>query len=374
MSYFKKQGMGRFDQQFLAGGSFKNWLILLKENGGVDLRYIARWLYISAVALISYPFRLYENTKFKSAINQTEIKSPPVFILGHWRSGTTYVHQLMAQNDNFAMVTFLHTMIPELYLTGTIFKVILSTSLPEKRPMDNVKIDIHSVEEEEYALGNLSPYSFYHALSFPKRMRTIFDRYVIFENAPEGVIEKWKSIYMRFLKKLTFSSGGKQLLLKNPANTSRIPALLEMFPDAKFVHVYRNPYVVYSSTMNWLDKELVLTALQDVDEDDIREQTMVNYEKMMRRYLEDRHLIPEGNLVELKFEDVEANPLAEIEHIYNQLGLEFTPQTRENIQNLVENMSGYRKNRYRLSAERLKEVSDRWGFVAKVCNYAPPSN
>ena len=77
--------------------------------------------------------------------------------------------------------------------------------------MDNVKIDINSVEEEEYALGNLSPYSFYHALSFPKRMRHIFDRYVIFENAPFSVIEKWKAIYMRFLKKLTFSSGGKQL-------------------------------------------------------------------------------------------------------------------------------------------------------------------
>ena len=266
----------------------------------------------------------------------------------------------------------MHTMIPELYLTGTLFKAILRSSLPEKRPMDNVKIDINSVEEEEYALGNLSPYSFYHALSFPKRMRHIFDRYVIFEDVPPTVVEKWKAIYMRFLKKLTFSSGGKQLLLKNPANTSRIPVLLEMFPDAKFVHVYRNPYVVYSSTMNWLDKELVLTALQDVDEEVIREQTMINYEKMMRCYIEDRHLIPEGNLVELKFEDVEANPLAEMEQIYNQLNLELTPETHERIKALIKAMSGYRKNRYRLSKEARKEISDRWGFIAKMCNYAPP--
>ena len=372
MSYFKKRGMSRFDQQFLAGGSFQNWITLLKENGGVDIRYFARWLYISVVALVSYPFRLYEKAKYDSVITRTEIKSPPVFILGHWRSGTTYVHQLMAQNHDFAMVTFMHTMIPELYLTGTLFKAILRSSLPEKRPMDNVKIDINSVEEEEYALGNLSPYSFYHALSFPKRMRHIFDRYVIFEDVPPTVVEKWKAIYMRFLKKLTFSSGGKQLLLKNPANTSRIPVLLEMFPDAKFVHVYRNPYVVYSSTMNWLDKELVLTALQDVDEEVIREQTMINYEKMMRCYIEDRHLIPEGNLVELKFEDVEANPLAEMEQIFNQLNLELTPETHERIKALIKAMSGYRKNRYRLSKEARKEISDRWGFIAKMCNYAPP--
>jgi hypothetical protein len=205
-------------------------------------------------------------------------------------------------------------------------------------------------------------------------MRYIFDRYVTFENAPTSVIEKWKTIYMRFLKKLTFASGGKQLLLKNPANTSRIPALLDMFPNAKFVHVYRNPYIVYSSTMNWLDKELVLTALQDVDEEDIREQTMINYEKMMRRYIEDRHLVPEGNLVELKFEDVEAHPLAEIEHIYNQLNLELTPQTWTNTDAFIKTMSGYRKNRYKLSTEIRQEITDRWGFVAQMCNYLPPSN
>jgi hypothetical protein len=374
MSYFKKTGMERFDQQFLAGGTFRNWITLLRENGGIDLRYVTRLLYISAIALISTPFRLYEKLRYDSAIDRTEIKAPPVFILGHWRSGTTYVHQLMAQNRDFAMVTFLHTMIPELYLTGTIFKAILRSSLPEKRPMDNVKIDINSVEEEEYALGNLSPYSFYHALSFPKHMRPIFDRYVIFENAPAQVIENWKAIYMRFLKKLTFASGGKQLLLKNPANTSRIPALLDMFPDAKFVHVYRNPYVVYSSTMNWLDKELVVTALQDVDEEDIREQTLINYEKMMHRYLEDRNLIPKGNLVELKFEDVETNPLAEIERVYRQLNLELTPQTHENLTAFIASMRGYRKNRYLLTPEARKEISERWGFVAQMCNYAPPSN
>ena len=267
-------------------------------------------------------------------------------------------------------MTFLHTMIPGIYLTGKIFKALLRASLPEKRPMDNVKINIDSAEEEEYALGNLSPYSFYHALSFPKRMRRIFDRYVMFEDVSPTVVEKWKAIYMRFLKKLTFSSGGKRLLLKNPANTARIRVLLELFPDAKFIHVYRNPYVVYSSTMNWLDKELAPTALQDVDEGVIHEQAMVNYEKMMRRYLEDRELIPEGNLVELKFEDVEANPLAEMERIYQQLNLELTSQTRESMNAFITAMQGYRKNRYRMSRESINEVAERWGFIAKACNYA----
>ncbi|MDF1512183.1 MAG: sulfotransferase [Anaerolineae bacterium] len=372
MSYFQKRGLSRFDQQFLAGGSFSNWVTLLHENGGVDMRYFVRWLYISAVALVSYPFRLYEKAKYDVAITKTEITSPPVFVLGHWRSGTTYVHQLMAQNTDFTSITFLHTMIPDLYLTGSIFKTVLRASLPEKRPMDNVKIDINSVEEEEYALGNLSPYSFYHALSFPRQMRSIFDHYVLFESVPPAVTERWKSSYMYFLKKVTFSSGGKRLLLKNPANTARIRVLLEMFPDAKFVHIYRNPYVVYSSTMNWLDKELVLTALQDVDENVIREQALINYEKMMHRYLEDRHLIPEKNLIELKFEDIEVNTLTEMERIYNHLDIPLTSQTRKKMTTLISSMTGYRKNRYRLCPETRQIVADRWGFVAQLCNYAPP--
>ena len=82
MSYFKKRGLARFDQQFLAGGSFGNWITLLHENGGVDIRYLARWLYISFVALISFPFQLYEKYKYDSIISRTEIKAAPVFILG----------------------------------------------------------------------------------------------------------------------------------------------------------------------------------------------------------------------------------------------------------------------------------------------------
>lgn len=374
MSYFHKRGLDRFDQQFLAGGTFFNWIQLLHHNGGVNLRYWARGLYISLLALVTAPFRLYEHLLFHKRISETKITEPPVFILGHWRSGTTHVHRLMARNPKFAVVTFVHTMIPGLFLTNNMFKTVLKNSLPEKRPMDNVAIGLEFAEEEEYALGNMGPYSFYHALSFPKKMRSIFDRYVIFENATPEVIKRWQKMYLYFLKKMTFSSRGKQLLLKNPSNTARIPAILEMFPDAKFVHVARNPYVVYSSTMNWLDKEMVPTALQDVEEETIRENAMVNYEKLMQHYLAERDLIPEGNLIEVKFEDVEADPVGETERIYTTLGLEFTPATKRRVERYARSIVGYRKNQYKLSLQATEEISRRWGFAIKIWNYAPPAS
>lgn len=372
MSYFKKTGNLRIDQQFLAGGSFSNWIRLLKNNGGIDLRYFTRSLYVSAVALIGSPLRFYENFKYGNIIENTQITEPPIFILGHWRSGTTYVHQLMAQNPEFAVVTFIHTMIPGLFLTSKLFKSILSSSLPETRPMDNVHIGPNDAEEEEYALGNLGPYSFYHTLCFPRKMREIFDRYVIFEDPDRAVVEEWKKVYHHFLKKVTFSSGGKRLLLKNPANTARIREILELFPDAKFINVYRNPYVVYSSTMNWLDKELMPTALQDENEARIKENALVNYEKLMHRYFEDRDLIPEGNLVEVRFEDVEANPGSEVERIYNTLELTLNTETRTYVRALIDSLSGYKKNKYIMDNEQVKLVNDRWGFVANRLKYKPP--
>jgi hypothetical protein len=369
MSYFQKTGLLRFDQQFLAGGSFSNWLGLLKDHGGVDPRYWPRLAYVSAVAMLGAPIRAYERMKFGAMVECTEIHEPPIFILGHWRSGTTYVQRLVAQNPEFAIVNFIHTMIPGLFLTGGLFKFILRTSLPKTRPMDNVEIGPEFADEEEYALGNLSPYSFYHALSFPKRMREIFDRGVLFEGVSDRVKARWLSTYYRFLKKVSFSSGGRQLLLKNPANTARVGMLLELFPEAKFIHVYRNPFVVYSSTINWLDKEMVPTALQDVNEDVIREAALTNYEKLMRKYLAERSLIPEGHLVEVRFEDVEADPLAETLRIYRSLGLTMSAQTRTRLESYIASTADYKKNRYHLSPDLVAKIQERWGFAIDAWGY-----
>ena len=372
MSYFKKEGLWRFDQQFLAGGSLRNWLHLFRAYGGIDLRYIARALYISTITLVSTPFRAYEDARFGAQIAATEIQQPPICILGHWRSGTTYVHQLMAQNPAFAIVNFVKTMIPELFLSGWIFRKILEGSLPETRPMDNVRLSLDFVEEEEYALGNLGAYSFYHALSFPRQMREIFDCAVLFEGVDDEGIAHWQQRYLYYLKKITFASEGRRLLLKNPANTGRISVLLDIFPEAKFVHVCRNPYTVYSSTMHWLDKEMAPAALQDVDRREIRENVLINYEKLTKQYLRERALIPAGNLVEVKYEEAEADPWGEIERIYDAFDLPFDEQARAGVARYLASIDDYQKNVYQMDAATIQEITDRWGFAAREWGYAPP--
>jgi hypothetical protein len=373
VSYFRRVGDTRADQQFLAGGSFSNWIRLVRKNGGIDSRYLIKGLYVSGATLLGAPFRAHERHRYGAIVEKTRIR-PPIFILGHWRTGTTHVHRLLAQHPDLAVVTFLHTMVPDLFLTGTFFKYMLHRSLPSTRPMDNVTVGPDETEEEEYALGNLAPYSFYHALSFPRKMREIFDRCVLFEGPDNTVIDRWKAHYRGFLRKMTFSSGGRRLLLKNPANTGRIKALLELFPDAKFIHISRNPYVVYASTLNWLDKEMALTALQTVDKEFVRENALINYEKLMRKYLDDRRFIPDGNLCEVRFEDVETDPWGEARRIYTELGLDFDAEARAKTRHYLASVAGYRKNKYDLAPRDVQEVTRRWGFIIDQWNYRWPPN
>ena len=362
----------RVDRQFLAGGSFANWLRLLRAYGPPDGRYLPRALYVSTMAFLGIPFRVCERARFGARIEATRLDKAPVFIIGHWRTGTTYVHQLLAKDPQFATVSVVQTMLPGIFMGSRLPGLILGKSLPEKRPMDNVRLAPDAPEEEEYALANMCLCSFYHALCYPRRMRDIFDRCVLFEGVDAGLVKRWKHAYVWFLKKVALAAGVGRLVLKNPANTARIRVLLELFPGAKFVHVYRNPFVVYASTMHWLAKETELAALQDAPLHDMEENALLNYEKLMARYFEDKQIVPEGSLVEVRFEDIEHDPLGQTSAIYEGLGLALESTTVQRMQRLVASLAGYQKNVYHPRADAIARVAKRWAFAIERWSYAPP--
>ena len=375
-----QQLYGPFDvsQQFLAGGSFTNWVRLLRENGGLEKKYLLRGMYISMLTLLLMPFRRYEEVKFGEQIEQTAIKEPPIFIIGHWRSGTTHLHRLIGQDPALAFPSLLQTIVPNGFLSSGLLRWILKESAPEKRAMDNVILKPEFAEEEEYALANLSPIAFYHGFCFPKQMRPIFERYVLFEGVEQEVIQEWQRLYLYFVKKITFCEGGKRLLLKNPANTGRIKALLELFPDAKFIHIYRNPYIVFASTMNWISKELSMYNLQDVSPAEIEAYAFENYERLMKKYFSDNVLIPEGHLSEVSFEAFEAEPLREVERIYRELelpGVEGSQwqQTQGKFRDYLTSVAGYKKNTYHLDDTTIQKVNQRWGFAIEKWGYQVPN-
>jgi hypothetical protein len=101
----------------------------------------------------------------------------------------------------------------------------------------------------------------------------------------------------------------KHFYLKAPANTARVKQILELYPDAKFIHIHRNPCEVYSSTLHLLKKILPLLSFQKVKMNSLEESTFECYEALYKKYFNEKILIPKGNLVEIDYAVFIKNPL-----------------------------------------------------------------
>jgi hypothetical protein len=306
-------------------------------------------------------------------VARQKLDPPPVFIIGHWRSGTTNLHNHLLQDEQFGCVAFMHCLAPGGFLSvGNLMRRFLAKRLPETRPMDAVPAGLDEPMSEDFALGSITDLTHYHSYYFPQQADAIFRRTILFEGVTEREIERWGRQYVQFLRKIAYASGGRQLLLKNPAHTGRIPHLLKLFPTAKFIHVIRNPFPVYASTCKLLDKFLDLFSLQDYNLDTVSEHVLDRYRLIMQRYLRDRDLIPEGQLLEIRHEDMVADPMAVLERIYGELQIPGFDQAQPRMQRYVESLRDYQTNRYSFPPETTARIVDACDFAFKTWGYGIP--
>lgn len=357
------------------GGTTANLIANVSRNGGVDKAHVPTFFATLAGTVLTSPLRLLETVLYERKIEQTEIKPSPIFIIGHWRSGTTHLHNVISQDRRFAYLSTLQALFPTcsvLLSRNETLKKLVAGLLPEKRMMDNMRLHVDFPQEEEFSVSCITT-SAHHCNHFPKTIRESFDKYVLF-NVDDAEKQRWKQAYLRVVKKAAFMAGGRRLVLKNPYNTARIAILLELFPDAKFIHIYRNPYNIYVSALHDFIKEAEEMALQDFSEQEFAELCYELYGKLMGRYWASRDLVPRGNLAEVSYEALETNPLAEVKRIYAELGIEFTAEAEQEISSYLGTISGYKKNKYTYNASLAKEIGERWAtFIAKL-KYSLPSD
>ena len=96
-----------------------------------------------------------------------------------------------------------------------------------------------------------------------------------------------------------------------------------------------------------------------------------NFAVMMRRYMRDRESIPEGNLVEVRFEDIERDPLGELERVYDALGLPGWERAKGPVAAYVATLTGYRKTRHRVDQSVVDVVDRDWEFAVEAWGYEP---
>lgn len=257
---------------------------------------------------------------------------------------------------------------PWIYLTqAPLLRRMYAKALPDKRPMDDLRMGVDLPTEPEYSLGNMTPSTMIPGYYFPRRMLEVFRRNVLFEHA--GARRAWQRTLRYFMRKLTLHHGGKPLVLKSPENMARVKEILEVFPDARFLHIMRDPYRVFFSTERLYGITLPMVTMQHVTGEELEEALLQSYTLMFEKFFRDKAAIPAGQLAEVRYEDLIGNEEAVLERAYAQLGLGGFEAARPHIRAEVKSYAGYRTNSYSYPPERMRLVRDRWGGVFDVLGY-----
>jgi hypothetical protein len=346
---------------YLTGITAGNWWRLLKDNQfQVDPAYSHRAVLITLASLMNSVYRWREAEVFDREVARTDIQ-PPLFILGHWRTGTTHLHNLLAQDvDQFAFANTYQVVNPFTFLsTEAINTRRFAFLVPKKRPMDNVALSFQAPQEDEFAPCLMSLCSLYLGISFTRR-EEFYSRYLTFRNASRAEVEDWKAAFIWFLKKLTLKYQ-RPLVLKSPPHTARIRLLLEMFPEARFVHIHRDPYTVFQSFRHYFDTAMWHTYLQRPDLARIDERILQRYNALYDAYFDQRGLIPSERFHEVRFEDLERDPIGQMKNIYDRLDLDGFNLPFPGLQQYINSLQGYQKNQFPdLDATLRQKIAKSW--------------
>lgn len=314
--------------------------------------------------LMAIPFDLLQRLFYGKKISATKITNAPIFIIGHYRSGTTYMHTLLSKDERLAYLSNYDMICPcSSLLLSTGLKRFLQMIIDIfqiRTSMFNNKIpDLDEpAEEDRFLINKASACTDYWGFLFPKNKDGL--RQCSLGLDDESNYRAWKKEYLELLQLITYKHHGKRLVLKSPANTMRIKYLLRLFPAAKFIYLYRNPCDVFYSMRNLWMRSIRKYCLQKISEEEIEEIVFTHFTEMIGQYEKDKALIPAENLFELQYEQFEKDPYASLSDMYETLGLPLFEEFAESLRKQVNKEKAYQKFQHMRDAETMKIISKRW--------------
>src|SRR5579883_529487 len=357
----------------LSGISFPDWLRLLREQGReIDFAYLPRIASITFQSLKVSALSVVERARYEASVQKVQVM-PPLFILGHWRSGTTHLHHLLAQDARFGFPTTYQTAFPRIFLTAEPMEArVLSCFMPKNRLMDNMSISLESPQEDEFALCASCLLSTCMGWVFPRQLGR-YNKYLTFKNAEPAEIQKWKDTLLHFVKKVQLRCN-RPLVLKSPQHTAKIKLLLEVFPEARFVHIHRDPFRVFQSTRHGFTVLIRWLQLQHQTTQDLDDWILDQYAEMYDAFFEQKDSIPAGRFHELAYEQLDSDPTGEMRKLYQALGLPDFEMAEPNMRKYLNSVRGYRKNQFVDMSPSLKDrigqkwktSFEQWGYPTKI--------
>ena len=94
------------------------------------------------------------------------------------------------------------------------------------------------------------------------------------------------------------------------------------------------------------------------------------YRAMYEAFFEERHLIPAGHYHEVSFEELEADPVGQLQRVYEALDLPAFSTARAAVERYVGRVEGYRKNQFpELPTDVQQRIATEWRFCFEEWGY-----
>jgi len=334
------------------------------------LRNLMPWM---IKAVLFEPLRWVELT-YNGKIKNHETLKDPIFILGFYRSGTSYMQEFLTQDDRLGYHTNFQMVLPEIMLTG---EKILSPFFDFICRAFKIQDKVHRIpmsfkfpgEEDGAMTTGFNKRGAHWGYFFPKIMMSHIQKYIMFENIESSEIKDWTNDFVFLLKKISIANKGRQLVLKSPPNTARVKLLLSLFPKAKFIFIHRNPYEIYASNKRFMKLTHKIYALGRTKNIKTRDIILDTYTQFMNKYLSERSLVPDGQLIEIKYEDFIKTPLESMKNIYKILNLNEFQYCEEKMIKYLSSRNDYKKLEHELQIDEMSIVTKRiepflkqWGY------------
>jgi hypothetical protein len=348
-------------------GRLAQFLRLVMRHGRVAASAwprLAQWLALCVTLqwAVRRDWQLYE-----AAIAHIDVPDDPLFVLGHWRSGTTYLHYLLAlDRENFAYPSNYQCLFPTVFLTlgeGSWLYRRLASRLPPTRPMDRVAWDLAAPQEDELVYlteGGSNP--FHESMLFPLTARVDAEAFL-----RQSSDTRTREITLRFFRKLTFVHG-RRLVAKSPGHLFRLPMLRALFPRSRVIFIVRDPYEVVPSMEHMkamFRQHMSLQGPHIVDHVATSRLLALYFAVMHERLAE----LPAADHALVRYEDLLRDPIRTVQGLYDHLGLPYSAAYHRALIAYADAAREHEPNRFTLSpsARALVEVEcgeilARYGF------------
>jgi len=355
----------------------KNGLFNISNINSETVKKILGWY---AKIFIEEPFRLYEYYTQDTKIQRYQIEHPPIFILGHWRSGTSILQSLLTRDPNRGYLHKYASVFPASFLCSENLLMppikFITNCFELKKNISEISVswEWDTPGELDIAMTTLfSSYSPHWGHVFPNNEFNYYmDKYLFFDTATRREENKWKEICLSLLKKVSIKNNHRQLIIKSPGNTARVKQLLDLFPKAKFVYIHRNPFDVFYSNKKMWHIIIENLSFQQISESQIRNIILKTYKRVIENYLDTRTLIPGGNLVELRYEELINKPMYNLAQIYKRLSLPGFDYAKSYFQEFISNHIEDNRSKYNYETNTVADIEQYWELSLQKWPYRNP--